>query len=1071
MPKIGHFILHSNVMPPITAGRYELVSEQSGLPFDVEPEHTHVHVAAPRYTMPTEQILSSFPPANAEGAFGDRLPQIVLKRRTLPWERNPAGGADPSPAPWLALVVVAEGEAELSSATPVRRLRDARTPALLEPDDKDVEQGLYLAVTETVVKKIFPCEQDLPLLTHVREVDVHDTELANGDDDGWLAVVLANRLPVFDEANGKPVRYMACLVNVEGQLPALPKPQPFLPVFEWALAQDWSVLAQANLSGGPDVQVMGGKGQGVVAGALPRAGLSSAAARANAALAPRAVPAGVQASAFAQFVAARPASPVGQALDGAGALDQPTVGTQWTQTAPLSQATQTIAAAALDPDAKRLVRDTMGIGFRFPIELYALEKVLRFPVLAHWSFTTNEGATFETLMQDLDVGLLGAAPTRAERRRCPASPTRRPRRPSPRAEVVQTGHIGLDHRTRRGDAVRAWYRGPCVPFPTPRDGGTVRNARPSGVPLAHSADQLRRVIPDGREDLALAAAFEIGRLLALSQLSVVSALMRFRAEQFGAGRVREILAQVLPFPLPGLGGAAHVRPDLGRFVALQMVGALAKNPAAMLGPRRPVADPGRPLEVKGELDEVIAAGLGIDLAALHQRAARVGVLAALEQTAVPLALKPGQAPNAEATLRALMGALQGELTRKLRVALPQSPVDGGVVGGGPIVRHRRGGAPAPRAAEPDALDELIAAAAAAAADEDRMSTTRRSRDEVLHRRAGGAEGGDPGAKLYADVVTDDDPDDGQHVVPGELRRFLARLRLLHGVPFSYLVPDAELLPPESIRFFYIDRAWTDALVQGALSVGTMSTADRAQLEAVYPHIRAEVDEAERVIRRPLGQDRLEGAGGTITGFVLRSRAVSGWPNLHVRAYAVDVLADDALTTAAESHPSRMKVLRMERLAPAVLLVLIDGVPAVVHIEEPRQGIQFGVRLDPTAPPAQRAARGALSRQQHRQPDRRRRRAADRANSVAVPFRAGAPGVIDLAELRKRLAQRPRRCGRAAGTDARAERVRAADAALSVPAGVRRSGKRARQQFFGLDTFKATVSLVTWKAAVKTNLGL
>ena len=37
---------------------------------------------------------------------------------------------------------------------------------------------------------------------------------------------------------------------------------------------------------------------------------------------------------------------------------------------------------------------------------------------------------------------------------------------------------------------------------------------------------------------------------------------------------------------------------------------------------------------------------------------------------------------------------------------------------------------------------------------------------------------------------------------------------------------------------------------------------------------------------------------------------------------------------------------MERLAPAVLLVLFDGVPAVVHIEEPRQGIQFGVRLDP-----------------------------------------------------------------------------------------------------------------------------
>jgi hypothetical protein len=445
-------------------------------------------------------------------------------------------------------------------------------------------------------------------------------------------------------------------------------------------------------------------------------------------MAPRAVPAGVQGSAFAQFVAARPATPVGQALDGAGALDQPAVGAQWTKAAQLSQATQTIAAAALDPDAKRLVRSTMGIGFRYPIQLYATEKVLRFPVLAHWSFTTNEGATFETLMQDVDVGLLGAAPNpKPKKAPLPGQPD--PLAPPPKPEgpeIVETGHIGLDHTTRRGDAVRAWYRGPCVPFPTPRHGGTVKNASAeAALPLAHGADQLRRTIPDGREDLALAAAFEIGRLLALSQLSVVSALKRFRAEQFGAGRVRELLAQVLPFPLPGLSGAAHVRPDLGRFVALEMVGTMAKNPAAMLGPRRPVADPGRPLEVKGELDVVIAAGLGIDLAALNERAASVGVLAALEQTAVPLALKPGQAPNPDVTLTALKGALQGELTRKLRVALPKAVVGGGVIGGGTIVRHGRGGAPAPRAAESDALDQLIAAAAAAADDDGDDEETQR----------------------------------------------------------------------------------------------------------------------------------------------------------------------------------------------------------------------------------------------------------------------------------------------------------------------------------------------------------
>ncbi len=113
---------------------------------------------------------------------------------------------------------------------------------------------------------------------------------------------------------------------------------------------------------------------------------------------------------------------------------------------------------------------------------------------------------------------------------------------------------------------------------------------------------------------------------------------------------------------------------------------------------------------------------------------------------------------------------------------------------------------------------------------------------------------------YPAPVTDHDPDEGEHVVPAELRHFLARLRLLHGVPFSYLVPDENLLPVESIRFFYVDRAWTDALVQGALSVGTISTSDRAELEKVYPHIRDDVDDTERKVRTPQGRGAAAGRG-------------------------------------------------------------------------------------------------------------------------------------------------------------------------------------------------------------------
>lgn len=319
------------------------------------------------------------------------------------------------------------------------------------------------------------------------------------------------------------------------------------------------------------------------------------------------------------------------------------------------------------------------------------------------------------------------------------------------------------------------------------------------------------------------------------------------------------------------------------------------------------------------------------------------------------------------------------------------------------------------------------------------------------------------AQSYADIVTDRDPDDGEHVVPGELRRFLARLRLLHGEPFSYLVPDAKLLPIESIRFFYIDRAWTDALVQGALSVGTISSADRTQLEAVYPHIRAEVDEAERSIRQPKGEELLKAGSGTITGFILRSRAVSGWPNLHVRAYSRDVVADDALTTAAESDPSRMKVLRMERLAPAVLLVLFDGVPAVVHIEEPRQGIQFGVRIDPDGPPNERRVKVRDCNTGNPVPPEK---GFTTTNSVPVPFRPNAPGVLNMAALRTRLAAKAPNSG---GT------LEPNEYALQMLRFPFRQvfgdpdNQKESERFYALDEFKAKVALTTWKSTVATSL--
>src|SRR5689334_12844424 len=108
LPPPGTFRLHPYASPPLRAGEYLLTGDVTGLPGPVEQLPVTLEVVAPRYALPPDQILGTFPPAGARGSFGTRLPQVVLRRRTLPWERSPDAAPGTTPTPWLALVLIAE---------------------------------------------------------------------------------------------------------------------------------------------------------------------------------------------------------------------------------------------------------------------------------------------------------------------------------------------------------------------------------------------------------------------------------------------------------------------------------------------------------------------------------------------------------------------------------------------------------------------------------------------------------------------------------------------------------------------------------------------------------------------------------------------------------------------------------------------------------------------------------------------------------------------------------------------------------------------------------------------------
>lgn len=250
-------------------------------------------------------------------------------------------------------------------------------------------------------------------------------------------------------------------------------------------------------------------------------------------------------------------------------------------------------------------------------------------------------------------------------------------------------------------------------------------------------------------------------------------------------------------------------------------------------------------------------------------------------------------------------------------------------------------------------------------------------------------------------------------MPPYMESFLAHLRLLVGVPFDYLVPDSRLLPVESIRFFYIDRSWTDRLVDGAATVGKIGTREQAHHQAHAPAVQQQLDQTERIVRalqrgldsflnlKTRNDQSNNAPADIITGFLMRSAAVSGWPHMDVRAYS-QVIKEPfqptevpACNSAGQNEePCQLRTLRLELLSPSVMLALFQGIPQLVILEEPHHGMQFGVtsvsgvfRIDLRTADGHQIFNGAPN-----------------PKEIDVPVRAANNRVVAVAELRKRLFQ-------------------------------------------------------------------
>ena len=253
-PPVGSMYLYDDITPPLVDNTYR-IDVVTNVTYDgqqapLTKNSGYFAIEGPRFTLPDTDVAGVFPPKNGHGGFDENIPQIAITRRTLPWERRltsdpgligtptrdpldpqpnpfpPVGGQpqEYGPAPWLALLLFAEGEYVLHQNVPLNKIVPSdvysrlNVPDGITCDSIEVEIGL--------LESVVPSLDELTLLAHVRQVNVEDRELNASSGDGYFAIVMGNRLP----APG--AKYRACLVSLE-ERDDLVQPDPPPVAGEW----------------------------------------------------------------------------------------------------------------------------------------------------------------------------------------------------------------------------------------------------------------------------------------------------------------------------------------------------------------------------------------------------------------------------------------------------------------------------------------------------------------------------------------------------------------------------------------------------------------------------------------------------------------------------------------------------------------------------------------------------------------------------------------------------------------------------------------------------------------------
>lgn len=798
---VGDVQFLDNYVPPLEANDYTISVTQTVSSTDsTHPLNETFNVTqdfsvlAPRFALPAADVQSVFPPANATGIFDQNLPHVVLTQRALPWERliNEAVPGTKG-TPWMALLLLMEDEiippggtappSVLTNPTlvgtyPVTSATTA-TDSLLKPTDP---QTLGPQVTPETEDETTCNAIDISTDTFT-QLAPRLTELPFLAHVRDVNAALQHKTTDIATANG----WFSVVIG--NRFPAAPTGDPPSPA-----AGVRNIVHLVSLEGFDQYLV---ENPTWPAG-ITKVRLASLLSWSFTCLA--------ETGNFATLMNNLVASPINSlqlTSGGSGYTSAPNVSLEG------GGGSGAMAAAEISNGViSSLVLIKGGAGYTSP------------PSVTFDGGGT--GAAAQAVLQSQGGDML--------RLRLPVtSEAQTPQTPAAYAQTaLQQGYAALAYDTRVGDQTLGWYHGPFVPNPI----------EPLSEAKAFESSASATVYDQqtGTFDLSYAAAWELGRLLALSDRAHSTDKMR---AQKALRKIVNLLRERTRFSNGQNSLAAEAQ---------------AENATALREILRPK-----------HVSRSFVSWLGSN-AGKHLPKPGVKTVATQQQPSASASLTP---VHAAAHLRALheRADVQALMNRHVTAALAKAPLAG-----------------------------------------------------VVNWQAG--------------------------------------LRLLNGVPFAHLIPDARMLPPESIRFFYVDPNYLDALCDGANSIGVQTTRDATQHQLIRGVLRdAAIQRAHKLranqIKRPeLLRDAP--ASDPVTGLLLRSAVVSGWPGLEVKAYQ---------SVVPNSNPLRADLntlippVRMDRLAPDVLLCLYPQIPAWIEFDEPKEGLAFGVEdADKAGDPPQVALR-------------------------------------------------------------------------------------------------------------------